>query len=247
MANGSVDIQAVSRVGLILALFGPARETVSTAEASELIGVNRTTTYRYLASLVAAGLLEPREGRTYGPGPTLLQLGAFALGRQDVLHHAPGPMAALAERTGITTVLSVWGTRSPVVAHVAESPGREILVTVRTGMHLRSHAAQAIVFHAFRGDDTEVQAALAAMPEEEQEQVRGRVAEVRERGFSGRVSERGIAVLAVPVRDQRRMVASLGLLSTRDVLDITPGSTELVALQECATEISTSMGYRGKH
>lgn len=245
MASNGVDIQAVSRVGLILGLFGPTRETVSTAEAAELIGVNRTTTYRYLASLVTAGILEPREGRSYGPGPMLLQLGAFALGKQDVMHHAPGPMAALARRTAITTVLSVWGERSPVVAHVEESPGREILVTVRVGMHLRSTAAQAAVFHAFRADDASVRASLKAMSADEREDVLRAADDVRTSGYSGRVSVRGIAVLAVPVIVGGRMVASLGLLSTRDVIDVGTESKELVALRECAEEIAASMGGSG--
>jgi len=91
MSESKVDIQAVDRVGRILALFGSGRETIGTAEAAELIDLNRTTTYRYLASLVAAGILEARNDRTYAPGPTLLQLGAFALGRQDVMLHAPAP------------------------------------------------------------------------------------------------------------------------------------------------------------
>lgn len=242
MTKRSVDIQSVSRVGLILSLFGPDRESVSTAEASDLIGVNRTTTYRYLASLVATGLLERREGRRYGPGPTLLQLGAFALGQRNVMRHAAVPMAALARQTGITSVLSIWGEKSPVVSHVEEAPTREILVTVRVGMQLRSSAAQASVFHAFRADDKSVRASLNEMPDDEQKRVRAEAQAVMERGYSGRISQRGIAVLAVPVFDDRHMVASLGLLSTRDVLDISEGTAQLFALRSCADEISTALG-----
>lgn len=243
MSASSVDIQAVDRVGRILALFGPGRETVGTAEAAELIELNRTTTYRYLASLVAAGILEAKGDRTYGPGPTLLQLGAFALGRQDVLLHAPEPMAALAQQTGITAVLSLWGTRSPVVAHVEESPGREIVVTVRVGMHLRSSAAQASVFHAFRANDKPIRTAVQAMPKAERHRLREEAEIVRERGFAGRVSERGIAVLAVPVHNERHMVASLGLLATRDVLDVSDASPELQVLREAADTISAALGH----
>lgn len=242
MTSSSIDIQAVDRVGRILALFGPARQTVGTAEAAELIGLNRTTTYRYLASLVAAGVLENRGDRAYGPGPTLLQLGAFALGRQDVMLHAPEAMAALAQSTGITAVLSLWGTSSPVVAHVEESPGREIVVTVRVGMHLKNTAAQASVFHAFRGEDKRVSGSLDALSAPERESLLEHAAEVREKGFAGRISERGIAVLAVPVRSNSQMVASLGLLATRDVLDVTAASPELAALRETAEGISAALG-----
>lgn len=242
MTSSNVDIQAVDRVGRILALFSPARQSVGTAEAAELIGLNRTTTYRYLASLVAAGILETKGDRAYGPGPTLLQLGAFALGRQDVMLHAPEAMSALSQRTGITAVLSQWGTNSPVVAHVEESPGREIVVTVRVGMHLKSTAAQASVFHAFRGEDKRVTNALQSLSAPECDTLREHAEVVREKGFAGRISERGIAVLAVPVRDNRQMVASLGLLATRDVLDVTESSPELAALRETAEGISAALG-----
>lgn len=240
--SGGIDIQAVERVGRILALFGPGRETVTSAEAAELIELNRTTTYRYLASLAAAGVLELRGDRSYGPGPTLLQLGAFALGRRSVMLHAPEPMAELARATGVTAVLSQWGTSSPVVSHVEESPGREIVVTVRVGMHLSIQAAQAIVFHAFRSDDANVRGALQHMTAAEQGRVQEEAERVRDQGFAGRVSERGIAVLAVPIRDDRQMVASLGLLATRDVLDVSGSSPELSALQQTAAAISTALG-----
>ncbi|WP_375002806.1 IclR family transcriptional regulator [Aeromicrobium sp. CTD01-1L150] len=241
--SSTVDIQAVDRVGRILALFGPGRETVSSAEAADLIGLNRTTTYRYLASLVAAGILETRPDRTYGPGPTLIQLGSFALGRQNILDLAPEPMSALAQATRITAVLSLWGASSPVVAHVEESSQREIVVTVRVGMHLRSQAAQAIVFQAF-STDPRVRRALRSLPAEERRAVEREVDAVKECGFSGQVSPRGIAVLAVPVYDDKQMVASLGLLSTRDVLDVSGDSPELPQLQRAADSISFAMGQR---
>lgn len=243
MGEATVDIQAVDRVARILALFGPTCEAISSTEAAELIDLNRTTTYRYLASLVAAGVLELRADRLYAPGPTLLQLGAFALGRRDVMHHAPEPMSQLAQQTGITAVLSLWGTRSPVVAHVEESPGREIVVTVRVGMHLGAQAAQAMVFHAFREEDRRVRAALQGIDPAEQRRMSKEAGIIREQGFAGRVSERGIAVLAVPVRDDRHMVASLGLLATRDVLDVSAASPELKTLQATADMISTALGH----
>jgi hypothetical protein len=52
-------------------------------------------------------------------------------------------------------------------------------------------------------------------------------------------------VLAVPVIVGGRMVASLGLLSTRDVIDVGTESKELVALRECAEEIGASMAVSG--
>jgi hypothetical protein len=83
------------------------------------------------------------------------------------------------------------------------------------------------------------------MPADEREDVLRAADDVRASGYSGRVSVRGIAVLAVPVIVGGRMVASLGLLSTRDVIDVGTESKELVALRECAEEIGASMAVSG--
>ncbi len=238
----SIDIQSVDRVGKVLSLFGPHREAVSSSEAAELIGLNRTTTYRYLSSLVAAGILELRPDRLYGPGPTLMQLGAYALGRRRILEIAPTPMAVLARTTRITAVLSQWGTGGPVVAHVEEPPEREVVVTVRVGMHLSEQAAQSQVFHAFRGDDRRVAAAVRALPAELREGLDDRLALIREQGYAGQISPRGIAVIAAPVRDTTGTVGSLALLSTRDVLDISPASEPLEHLLQTATALSVALG-----
>ncbi|BBG02995.1 MULTISPECIES: IclR family transcriptional regulator [Pseudonocardia] len=238
----TVDIQSVDRVGMILGLFGPHREAVSPAEAAELIGLNRTTTYRYLNSLVAANVLELRPDRLYAPGPILMQLGAFAFGRRDIAALAAEPMADLARATQITSVLSLWGASSPVVAVVSEPPQREIVVTVRVGMQLGWSTAQSLIFHAFRFDDSRVHAAARALDEADRELLHDRARSVRERGHASQVSPRGIAVLSVPVHDDRGMAASLALLSTRDVLDIDDDSEYLAQLSAAADTISASMG-----
>lgn len=241
----TTDIQSVDRVGKILALFGPHREAVSSSEAAELIGLNRTTTYRYLSSLAAAGVLELRSDRSYGPGPTLIQLGAYALGRRRILEVAPDPMETLARETGITAILSQWGTSSPVVVHVEEPPTREIVVTVRVGMHLSPQTAQSQIFHAFRSDDRRVASAIRSVAAESgRERHQERLAAARAQGYAGQISPRGIAVIAVPVRDSTGMVASLALLSTRDVLDISLASAPLQQLRDAAAAITTAMGGR---
>ncbi|MEU3271116.1 helix-turn-helix domain-containing protein [Saccharomonospora sp. NPDC006951] len=238
-----MDIQAVDRVGKILALFGPHRTSVSSSEAAELIGLNRTTTYRYLSSLVAANILDLRPDRTYAPGPTLIQLGALALGQREILRLAAEPMAQLARETGVTTVLSLWGGASPVVAHVEEPAHREIVVTVRVGMQLSPSAAQTRVFHAFKDDDPRVRRAVRNLQADEPENAGTERAAVRERGFATQTSPRGIAVMAVPVFEAGGMVAALALLSTRDVLDLSADSAELSGLLKTAETISTSMGH----
>lgn len=237
-----MDIQAVDRVGMILALFGPHRESVTSSEAADLIGLNRTTTYRYLTSLVNANVLVLRDDRSYVPGPTLVQLGAFALGNRDILRIAPEPMEALARETDITAVLSLWGSGAPVVAHVEEPPRREIVVSVRVGMQLSPSAAQTGIFHGFMADAPSVARAARDLSDFDRERVQSSARETVERGYAAQVSSRGIAVLAVPVWDANGLAASLALLSNRDVLDVTADGPELKALRSTADVLSRVLG-----
>ena len=82
----SSDIQAVARVGQICSLFGPHTTELTAADVADRLDLNRTTAYRYCASLVAAGILErgPRRG-TFVLGGLMLQLGIHALGRRRVV------------------------------------------------------------------------------------------------------------------------------------------------------------------
>lgn len=67
--------------------------------------------HRYLASFQAAGLVaqEGRSGR-YDLGPGAMQLGLAAIARHDFVNHAADGLAALAIETGMTVLLSVWGS-----------------------------------------------------------------------------------------------------------------------------------------
>src|SRR6185369_6319519 len=142
------DIQAVSRVSQILALFDPATPEVTAGEVAERLGLNRTTAYRYCTSLVAAGLLERSADGGYVPGGLLLQLGAFAIGHRRVVNLAPRHMQALSRATQTSVVLSLWGLTGPVVSRVEENASTIVIVSVRVGSHLPLDTAQSKVFLA---------------------------------------------------------------------------------------------------
>src|SRR5690554_2508624 len=128
----SSDIQAVARVGQICSLFGPTTTELTAADVAERLGLNRTTAYRYCASLVTAGILErgPQRG-TFILGGLMLQLGIHALGRRRVVEFAPPYLTELSTALRLTAVLSLWGAQGPIVALVQEDTTHSVLVTVR--------------------------------------------------------------------------------------------------------------------
>lgn len=241
-SGNSTDIRAVSRAAQILGLFSPTQPQLTTTFVATRLKMNRTTAYRYCMSLVTAKLLERTDGSEFVPGPILLQLGAFALGRRDILGIAPPHMRALSATADATAVLSLWGSTGPIVSAVEEDTRRNVLVTVRLGTHLHMTTAQARLFHAFHPDQLLMGRLLANLPEPEHEQLVTQIAEARAAGYAVQLSKRGITIVAAPVFDDRGMCAALALLATRDVLSTNRDSAQVSALIDTARELTREMG-----
>lgn len=153
-AGGTGDIQVVRRVADIVELFSLETPRMTVAEAAERLGLNRTTVHRYVSSLIKVEILarDSAEPAAFVPGRLLLSLAAVARGRQRILAIAPRHLDALAQHTGLTSVLSLWGSTGPVVFHVSEPHQEGILVTVRVGTRLGIESAQTRLFLALMRD-----------------------------------------------------------------------------------------------
>jgi DNA-binding IclR family transcriptional regulator len=244
--TGSTEIQAVDRAAQILSLFGPECPTLTAVDAAEKLKLNRTTTYRYCTSLVSAGLLErgPEHG-TFVPGALLVQLGAFAIGRRKVVDLAPRYMRDLCSATGLTTVLSLWGSTGPIVSRVEEEMTRSIIVTVRVGTQLPLVSAQAKIFLAHMNDQLRVERLIGVLPDEMREQMARDI-----RALEGTddvalgADGFGIHAIAAPVFDEYSICASLALVATNDMLALDANSSAAQHLRESALALSEAMGGR---
>jgi len=243
-AGRTPDIQAVSRAGQILALFRPEASALSSTEIADRLGLNRTTGYRYCMSLVGAGLLERRSTGEFAPGPLLMQLGALALGRRDVVSIAPPYMRELSRRTGVTTVLGLWGVTGAVVSRVEEDSGSGLFVTVRVGTQLALDTAQSHLFLAFNNDQLQVERLLAHLPQADRANLEKKIALAREARFSSHegTGQSGISVIAAPIFADYGICAALALLGTSKRLPMDPDSEAAAALKETASRMSDDLG-----
>lgn len=240
--GAGTDIRAVNRVAQILGLFRPTQPKLTPAAVAAQLSLNRTTAYRYCMSLAAANLLERTESGEFTPGAILLELGAFALSRRDVLAIAPRHMKTLSASTGATAVLSLWGATGPVVSAVEEETQRDVIVTVRVGTHLSMETAQASVFLAYHPDQLYIERLQANLPDRDRDRLSARAAATRAAGHAANVNSRGIAILAAPIFDAQGLCAALAVMSTREVLSVEPSSGELRALRAAAAEITAELG-----
>lgn len=237
------DIQAVSRVSQILALFDPSTPELSAGEVADRLGLNRTTAYRYCTSLVSAGLLErsAEQGR-YIPGRLLLQLGAFAIGRRRVVNLAPGYLQALSRNTQMTGVLCLWGTTGPIVTRVEEDTSTVVVVSVRVGSHLPLAAAQSKVFVAFHNDQLAMERLLATLPQADRERLRLEIDRARRTAHCSASSTPGVVAVAAPVFDEYGICATIAVVGTDNDLSMSDDAPELRVVMETARALTKEMG-----
>jgi DNA-binding IclR family transcriptional regulator len=237
------DIQAVSRVSQILALFEPAMPELSAGEVADRLGLNRTTAYRYCTSLVAAGLLDrSSEQGKFIPGGLLLQLGAFAIGRRRVVNLAPRHLQSLSRSTQMTAVLSLWGLTGPVVTRVEEDTATIVVVSVRVGSHLPLEAAQSKVFAAYHSDQLSMERLLATMPIASQAELREQIGQVRAAGHCSASSTPGVVAVAAPVFDEYGICATVAVVGTDNTLSMSDDAPELRLVIDTARQLTIELG-----
>jgi len=242
-ASGS-DIQAVQRVGQICALFGPRTAELTAADVAERLGLNRTTAYRYCASLVTAGILERGHRRgTFVLGGMMLQLGMHALERRRVLKIAPPYLAELSTAVRTTAVLAVWGARGPVVALVNEDLSRAVVVTVHAGTQLDLDSAQIRLFLAHKDEQTFARV-TESLSDARRAELEAGVFMARRNGYSIVSHEDGLFAAAAPVFDEYGICATIALLGADQMADLSPGSATLTRLGTTAAALSEEMGGR---
>jgi DNA-binding IclR family transcriptional regulator len=122
----------------LLQLIGE-RQALRVAEASELLGVARSTAHRLLAALRRRGfVVQDRPNGAYRPGPALREIGLAALTRIDIRRIARPVLEQLRDETHETVSLAVL--EGPTVRFVdgVEST-RSVRVGNRTGVVRPAH------------------------------------------------------------------------------------------------------------
>jgi len=99
--------QSLERGLAILACFTPERPVLGIADIADDLGMSRSTTHRYVITLVALGYLEQGASRKYRLGLKVTDLGMAALNSTGLREHAHEYLEELRQRTSYTTNLAV--------------------------------------------------------------------------------------------------------------------------------------------
>ena len=235
-AMPNYPIQSVSRA-LSLLLRLRDQPTLSVSEASDYLGVSRSTAHRSLAMLVQHDFVR-QDARTklYEAGPALLQIGLAAVSRLDIRSVAQPYLHTLAELTHETVHLVMLSGHDVLFLDGVESD-RAVRNGLRIGSMVPAHttAAGKCVLATLSS-----QRLRALYPDDELETLTGRsirtfadlereLAAVRGRGYAtnDEESESGLRAVAASVSDGTAVLRVMPALTIGGPMDrMTPERME---------------------
>ena len=252
-------IQSIEVGGQLLRALAHGGRPMPLKDLAAAAGMAAAKAHPYLVSFGKIGLVEQdRASGRYGLGPLALQLGLMSLQQADPVRLATPLLEDLAQQTGHTVAMAVWGTHGPTIVRLAESPAA-VHVNMRHGTvfsiigtasgqlfaaHLPETAARPL-YEAERrvaGNKRQLPgwAAFAAST----------LAEVRRQGLSrtdGSVVA-GVSALASPVFDHRgHIVLALTTIGPSAALDTRWDGPLATMMRDAAAAVSARLGYRPEH
>jgi IclR family pca regulon transcriptional regulator len=251
--------QSLERGLAILACFTPERPVLGIADIADELGMSRSTTHRYVITLVALGYLEQGASRKYRLGLRVTDLGMSALNSTGLREHSQPYLEELRQRTSYTVNMAVLDGPEILYVDRARSYRRgqsQIDLGLRLGSRLPAYCTSM------------GKLLLAYLPEEEQKDLIGdmkltrrapnsitskkalrtELEHVREEGFAVNDEElaQGLHSISAPVRSENNeVVAAVNMAAHASMISL----EELVDhlgphLVSTADRISARLGYR---
>ncbi len=251
--------QSLERGLAILACFTPERPVLGIAELAEMLDMSRSTTHRYVITLVALGYLVQGRRRKYSLALRVTKLGLSSMSATSLGEHARPYIEELNRRSGFAVALAVLdGREIEYVEHVrarrrGRSPGD---VGVAAGARLPVHCTATgklllagLPADAQRAILTELKLARhGPRTITNRSALRSELQQIGEHGLASGHEELapGLLAIAAPVRNEcRETVAAVSMAAQ----SATIGLDDFVGylgphLISTADRISARLGYR---
>jgi IclR family pca regulon transcriptional regulator len=251
--------QSLERGLAILGCFTSEKPVLGIADIADELGMSRSTTHRYVTTLLALGYLEQGRSRKYRLGLRVTDLGMSALNSTGLRENVHPFLEELRERTGYTIGLAVLDGTEILYVDRARSwrrAERETDLGLHPGSRMPAYCtAMGKVLLAHLPD--EVQRELIAQLKLERnspstitsrQALRAELERIREDGYAVNEQELrpGLQAIAVPVRDEsREVVAAVGIAASPEAISIAELTDALGPhLISTAARISSRLGYR---
>ncbi len=251
--------QSLERGLAILGCFTPERPILGIADIADELGMSRSTTHRYVTTLLALGYLEQGKSRKYRLGLRVTDLGMSALNATGLRENVQPYLQELRQRTGFTVGLSVLDGGEVLLVDRARSwrrAQRETDLGLQPGSRLPAYCtAMGKVLLAYLPEpvlsETLSQTKLTRKGPNtitSKQALRIELERVAEDGLAVDDQElnAGLVAIAAPVRDEsREVVAAVGIAAHPEAISlgdlVEALSPHLIAT---ASRISSRLGYR---
>ncbi len=251
--------QSLERGLAILSCFTPKRPVLGIADIADELGMSRSTTHRYVITLLALGYLEQGASRKYRLGLRVTDLGMSALNSTGLREHAQPYLEELRQRTSYSIGLAVLdGPEILYVDHARSfrrGPGQTGL-DVRIGSRLPAYCTamgKLLLANLPDGDQRELLGSLKLSKSgpntiTSKKALREELDEVLDANFAVDDEElaKDLYSIAAPVRNEaRQVVAAVDIAVPSSSISL----GELVDalgphLVSTADRISARLGYR---
>jgi IclR family transcriptional regulator, pca regulon regulatory protein len=258
--SGPAHSQSLERGLAILASFRSGRPLLGVSEIGREIGLGRSTTHRYVATLATLGYLQQDAAtKKYRLGPRVLDLGFSAINSMELREVAAPHLRRMSDETGYTVNMAILDGLDIVYVERCRSTRsgqREIDLNLHVGARLPAYCTSL------------GKVLLAWLPPDEQAAALGRVdfsrrgpntitsrtalvaelKRVRENGYAINNEELayGLRSIAAPVLDHQGFAAAALNLAVHSSMvsmdDLTAKLSETV--RRVAADISEHLGYR---
>jgi len=251
--------QSLERGLAILGCFTPERPVLGIADIADELGMSRSTTHRYVITLVALGYLEQGASRKYRLGLRVTDLGMSALNSTGLREHAHPYLEDLRQRTSYTTSLGVLDGSELLLVDRVRSYRRgqnQIDLGLQAGSRVPAYAtAMGKLLLAFLPDGQQRDLLADIKPSKlapktitSKKGLRSELEAIRDDAFAVDEEELapGLIAIAAPVRNEAREVsAAVSLAAPSSMISL----EELIDalgphLVSTADRISARLGYR---
>lgn len=207
--RAAVSSTVAKAVGIVDILVSKADNGISLAELSALIGMPKSSTHRYLATLTELGLAERTGVDRFRLGTKVIELAGSYLASSDLRNESQAILSELAEQSGETTHLAVPSGTDVVYISKVESKhawGMFSHIGARLPMHCTALGKAILAFSS----DGLVQKVFAEPPKPRTphtitsiQAFEEEMARIRTQGFSmdDEENEIGIRCIGAPVID----------------------------------------------
>ncbi len=251
--------QSLERGLAILGCFTPRRPVLGIADIADELGMSRSTTHRYVITLVALGYLEQGASRKYRLGLRVTDLGMSALNSTGLREHAHPYLEELRQRTSYTTSLGVLEGTDVLYVDRVRSFRRgqgNVDQSLHTGSRLPAYSTAMGKLLLANIPDAQQRELIAAMKLTKRapntitskKALREELEEIQGAGFA--VNDQELAAdlyaIAAPVRNEARdVVAAVNLAAPSTMITLEELVDALVPhLVSTADRISARLGYR---